>query len=50
MYHHGKLCGLMVLAGTMALVMTGFFMYHLSLVSKGMTTNESAKWNEVRDG
>lgn len=47
MYHYGKLCGLMVLASTMAMVITGFLSYHLYLVARGMTTNESAKWSEV---
>lgn len=48
LYHHGKLCGLLALAGTMAVVLTGFLSYHVYLVLKGTTTNESAKWGEVR--
>lgn len=31
----------------MALVLTGFLSYHIYLVLKGTTTNESAKWSEV---
>lgn len=31
----------------MAIVLSGFLSYHCWLVGKGMTTNESAKWNEV---
>ncbi|CAM9955138.1 unnamed protein product [Scytosiphon promiscuus] len=48
LYHYGKLCGLLALAGTMALVLTGFLSYHIYLVLKGTTTNESAKWSEAR--
>lgn len=49
MFHYGKLCGLLVLSLTMACVLTGFLLYHAYLVARGMTTNESAKWAEVRN-
>ncbi|CAN0365705.1 unnamed protein product [Ectocarpus sp. 8 AP-2014] len=47
MHHYGKLCGLLALSATMALVLTGFLSYHGYLLLKGTTTNESAKWGEV---
>ncbi|CAM9487448.1 unnamed protein product [Choristocarpus tenellus] len=48
MYHFGKLCGLLLLASVMGTVLTGFFLYHLWLLCKGVTTNESSKWKEVQ--
>ncbi|CAN0503438.1 unnamed protein product [Ectocarpus sp. 8 AP-2014] len=47
MHHYRKLCGLLALSATMALVLTGFLSYHGYLLLKGTTTNESAKWGEV---
>eukprot|EP00903_Cladosiphon_okamuranus_P017396 g16024.t1 len=49
LFHYGKLCGLLALAATMAVVLTGFLAYHVYLLLKGTTTNESAKWAEARD-
>ncbi|CAM9605806.1 unnamed protein product [Ectocarpus fasciculatus] len=50
MHHYGKLCGLLALSATMAVVLTGFFSYHVYLLLKGTTTNESAKWGEAGEG
>ncbi|CBN75224.1 conserved unknown protein [Ectocarpus siliculosus] len=50
MHHYGKLCGLLALSATMALVLTGFLSYHVYLLLKGTTTNESAKWGETGEG
>lgn len=46
--HEGALCGVAALAGVMAIVITGFLAYHLYLVSRNMTTNETFKWTAVR--
>ncbi|CAM9656382.1 unnamed protein product [Discosporangium mesarthrocarpum] len=50
-YHFGKLCGLLVLASVMGVVLTGFLAYHLWLLCRGVTTNESSKWKQAsREG
>jgi hypothetical protein len=36
-----------VLAFVMCLAILGFFMYHVTLIIKGQTTNESYKWENV---
>ena len=48
LFHYGKLSGLLALAATMAVVLSGFLAYHCYLTVKGTTTNESAKWSEVK--
>lgn len=47
MYHYGILFGLGILVSVMAIVLLGFFGYHLYLVSKGTTTNETLKWQDL---
>ena len=39
----------LILTASMAFVLLCFLGYHLSLVFRGMTTNESYKWGEVSD-
>ena len=39
----------LILTASMAFILYFFLAYHLSLVFRGMTTNESYKWSEVSD-
>jgi hypothetical protein len=48
LYKHTTTVALFILVLVMALVIWGFFGYHLSLVARGMTTNESFKWASVK--
>jgi palmitoyltransferase len=45
---HFQLCGVFVLMGAMTLVLGLFFLFHLYMASKGMTTNEYYKWRQVK--
>ncbi|CAM9107110.1 unnamed protein product [Phaeothamnion confervicola] len=47
-FQEGKLMGLLALASVMALVLTGFFCYHLHLAASNTTTNEASKWKDAR--
>ncbi|GBG25872.1 Palmitoyltransferase [Hondaea fermentalgiana] len=38
---------LLVLSAVMGVVVFGFFMYHVWLIFRGVTTNESAKWGGI---
>jgi hypothetical protein len=42
------LAALLILTGVLAIFLGGFFVFHLSLVWRGMTTNEYYKWKDVR--
>ncbi len=46
--HEGALCGVLALCTVMAVVLLGFWLYHLSLVFRNTTTNETFKWSAVR--
>jgi len=40
--------GVLLLMGVMAVALGGFFMYHVWITSKGLTTNETFKWDEIK--
>ena len=42
------LCMLIIFAGIMDLVLIGFLSYHIYLIFKGQTTNESFKWASLK--
>jgi len=42
------LAALLILTGVLAVFIGGFFTFHLSLVWRGMTTNEYYKWKDIR--
>lgn len=46
---YSKLVMLMLLCGVMGVVVSGFLLWHLFLVYRGMTTNEQFKWTDARD-
>jgi len=45
---HFQLCAVFILMGAMSLVLGLFFLFHLYMASKGMTTNEYYKWRQVK--
>jgi hypothetical protein len=47
MHRHMPLITLLILCFVMTFVIWGFFGYHLWLVARGLTTNESFKWQGV---
>jgi hypothetical protein len=47
MHRHMPLITLLILCGVMTIVIWGFFGYHMWLVARGLTTNESFKWSGV---
>ena len=47
MGHSGSVIFLCLLSFVMALAISGFFIYHLTLIYRGMTTNESMKWGSL---
>jgi palmitoyltransferase len=44
---HFQLCAVFLLMAVMSVVLGLFFMFHLSIASRGMTTNEYYKWRQV---
>mmetsp|Transcript_960 Transcript_960/g.1244 ORF Transcript_960/g.1244 Transcript_960/m.1244 type:complete len:405 (+) Transcript_960:78-1292(+) len=46
-FHYVDLCGLLLLSVVMGVVMFFFLGYHLYLIARGTTTNETAKWGEI---
>jgi len=49
MYYHGILLGLGSFCALISLVLYGFCGYHCYLVYKNTTTNETFKWDEIKD-
>lgn len=45
---HNMLAALLLLMFIMALMVSGFLCFHVYLISRGMTTNEFYKWNEIQ--
>jgi palmitoyltransferase ZDHHC4 len=45
---HFALTGVFLLSAVISLFLGGFFLYHLRLVQKGMTTNEEDKWEDLK--
>jgi len=45
---HNMLAALLLLMFVMALIVSGFLCFHIYLISRGMTTNEFYKWNEIQ--
>lgn len=45
---HFYVAGVLLLMTIMTFVLGGFLGYHIWLTSRGMTTNESYKWNQVK--
>ena len=46
-HHHAPLVGLCISLTVIGLVLAGFFGYHLWLVARNTTTNESFKWTDL---
>jgi Uncharacterized protein containing DHHC-type Zn finger len=44
---HFQLCAVFLLMGVMSVVLGLFFLFHLFIASRGMTTNEYYKWKQV---
>ncbi len=49
MKHRFRLMTVAILALTMAVMVTFFGLYHMRLILRGVTTNESAKWADAND-
>lgn len=47
MFHFGSLMGLLIMCTMMGVVLLGFWGYHMDLIRKNTTTNESFKWGSV---
>eukprot|EP00924_Labyrinthula_sp_SR-Ha-C_P009455 maker-scaffold_2-snap-gene-24.37-mRNA-1 protein AED:0.23 eAED:0.23 QI:113/1/1/1/1/1/3/86/403 len=47
-HHYTLVCMLLTLCFVMSFVLLAFIGYHLYLVSSGLTTNETAKWDDVK--
>jgi len=47
-YYHGILLGLGLFCGLISFVLYGFGLYHCFLISKNTTTNESFKWDDIK--
>eukprot|EP00547_Thalassionema_nitzschioides_P005476 CAMPEP_0194205680 /NCGR_PEP_ID=MMETSP0156-20130528/4898_1 /TAXON_ID=33649 /ORGANISM="Thalassionema nitzschioides, Strain L26-B" /LENGTH=405 /DNA_ID=CAMNT_0038932019 /DNA_START=16 /DNA_END=1233 /DNA_ORIENTATION=- len=45
---HKMQSGLFLLLAAMTIVLVGFLSYHVWIASRGMTTNETVKWTQVR--
>eukprot|EP01125_Pyxidicula_operculata_P022886 TRINITY_DN9659_c0_g1_i1.p2 TRINITY_DN9659_c0_g1~~TRINITY_DN9659_c0_g1_i1.p2 ORF type:complete len:294 (+),score=17.63 TRINITY_DN9659_c0_g1_i1:1498-2379(+) len=49
LYHHGPICGLGLFCAIISVVLYIFFLYNCYLVSRNYTTNESFKWDDVKE-
>jgi palmitoyltransferase len=47
-HRHTYMAGVTILIGCMSLVLSSFLAYHVWITTRGMTTNEAAKWGQVK--